>query len=130
MKITCLTENTSVNDDIKAEHGLSLFIETNEHRILFDMGQTELFSENADKLGVALDTADIAVLSHGHYDHGGGLSEFLKLNEKSPVYMNKNAFGDHYNGTEKYIGLHQSLRDHPRLRFVSAETKISSDVIL
>lgn len=130
MKITCLTENTSVNDDIKAEHGLSLFIETNEHRILFDTGQTELFSKNADKLGVALDAVDIAVLSHGHYDHGGGLVRFLQLNEKAPVYMNKNAFGDYYNGTEKYIGLDKRLKESDRIILTDDQYKIADGLTL
>ena len=54
MRITTLAENTSVSDNFSAEHGLSLYIETDKHNILFDMGQTELFSENAEKLGIDL----------------------------------------------------------------------------
>lgn len=130
MKITCLTENTSVNEDIKAEHGLSLFIETKDHRILFDTGQTELFSENANKLGVGLDTVDIAVLSHGHYDHGGGLSEFFSINDKARVYINENAFGDYYNGTEKYIGLDKKLQTSGRIILTGDEYKIADGLTL
>ena len=107
MKITALTENTPFNDNISAEHGLSLYIETEKHNILFDMGQTSLFAENAKKLGIDLTKVDIAVLSHGHYDHGGGLTEFLKINKTAPVYINRYAFGDYYNGTEKYIALEE-----------------------
>ena len=50
MKITALTENTTFLENINTEHGLSLFIETDKHKILFDTGQTSLFAENADKL--------------------------------------------------------------------------------
>ena len=57
MKITCLCENTSVDSSLTAEHGLSLFIETGEKKILFDMGQTDAFALNADKLDV--DLADV-----------------------------------------------------------------------
>ncbi len=115
MKITSLVENISKKENIGAEHGLSLFIETEKHNILFDMGQTDLFSENAEKLSIDLSSVDIAVLSHGHYDHGGGLSKFLTLNDKAKVYINKNAFGDYYNGTEKYIGLDKSLMGNSRI---------------
>ena len=52
MKITCLTENTSVNNDIKAEHGLSLFIETKGHKILFDTGASGVFADNAAAMGI------------------------------------------------------------------------------
>lgn len=117
MKITCLAENTSYSPDISAEHGLSLFIETDRYKILFDMGQTELFYENACKLGIDLSDVDFAVLSHGHYDHSGGLKKFLEINSKAPVYLNKFAFEPHYNGTEKYIGLDLTLQDSDRLIF-------------
>ena len=79
MKITALTENTSVNENIGAEHGLSLYIETDGHKILFDMGQTDMFERNAKTLCIDLSEVDIAVLSHGHYDHGGGLARFLEI---------------------------------------------------
>jgi len=57
MKITCLAENTAANEKLGAEHGLSLYIETARHKILFDMGQTDLFRENAKMLGVDLEAA-------------------------------------------------------------------------
>ena len=55
--------------------------------------------------GVDLAAVDLAVLSHGHYDHGGGLARFLELNSTAPVYLNEHAFEPHYHGAERYIGL-------------------------
>ena len=64
MKITSLLENTAAHPLVGAEHGLSLYIETEKHRILFDIGQTDLFARNAEALGVDLSQVDLAVLSH------------------------------------------------------------------
>lgn len=125
MKITCLAENTCKNKNLTCEHGLSLYIETQELKILFDMGQTELFYENAQKLGIDLEAVDFAVLSHGHYDHGGGLKKFLEINKSAPVYLSRYAFGSYYNGTEKYIGLDVSLKESNRLIFTEDELKIN-----
>ncbi len=130
MKITALTENISLSENIGAEHGLSLYIETDNHRILFDMGQTSLFAQNAEKLGVDLKGIDLAVLSHGHYDHGGGLEAFLEINKTAKVYLSRYAFGEHYNGTEKYIGLDKSLQGSGRLVFVYDEMRLDSTLSL
>ena len=130
MKITALTENTSCKPEIGCEHGLSLYIETRSHRILFDMGQTGLFAQNAEILGVDLSNVDLAVLSHGHYDHGGGLERFLSLNQGAKVYLNEHAFEPHYNGAEKYIGLDPSLKSNQRLVFTREEFQIDGELTL
>ena len=130
MKITCLLENTTQNAELTAEHGLSLYIETEESKILFDMGQSEAFLSNAEKLAVDLSQVDFAILSHGHYDHGGGLKAFLDINKTAPVYVSRHAFGAHYNGTEKYIGLDVSLRNSDRLIFVGDEFLITENARL
>lgn len=115
MRIVVLMENTACRDGLAAEHGLSLYLETGSHKILFDMGQSDAFADNAAKLGVDLGQVDLAVLSHGHYDHGGGLRRFLQINGSAPVYVSPHAFGSHYNGKDKYIGLDRALEGHPRL---------------
>lgn len=130
MRITVLCEDTCVRDGFCAEHGLSLYVETNTRRILFDMGQSEVFAQNARVLGIDLSAVDVAVLSHGHYDHGGGLSAFLRLNKKADVYVNENAFGAYYSSPEKYIGLDKSLRDEPRVKLTGEYTKIADGVEL
>ena len=125
MKITALTENTSSREDLGSEHGLSLFIETGETRLLFDMGQSGLFAENAEKLGVDLSSAELAVLSHGHYDHGGGLPVFLEINDRAPVFLSRYAFDECHNAEGKYIGLDLKLKIEPRLVFTGEETELS-----
>ena len=130
MRITSLLENTTNRTDIKTEHGLSLYIETEHHKILFDMGQTSLFADNAETLGVDLSAVDIAVLSHGHYDHGGGLRKFLELNRHAPVYIHRDAFLPHYNGAEKYIGLDPSLAEESRFVFTEHRVEIGEGLTL
>jgi 7,8-dihydropterin-6-yl-methyl-4-(beta-D-ribofuranosyl)aminobenzene 5'-phosphate synthase len=120
MKITALAENISVTEGLAAEHGLSLFIETNKKKLLFDMGQGSIFAKNAVHLDVDLKQVDICVISHGHYDHGGGLKTFLELNTDSPIFIHQKAFGDYYanrlGAPKEYIGLDKTLL--PNDRFV------------
>ncbi len=130
MKIISLVENTSGRCDVSAEHGLSLYIELAECKILFDMGQTEVFVKNAEVLGIELRDIDLAVLSHGHYDHGGGLSAFLEINKKAPVYLSRYAFEEHYNGKEKYIGLDKSLQGSARLKYVNDKMDLAQGITI
>jgi len=80
MIIKTLVENTALSKNFGSEHGLSLYIEANSHKILFDVGASELFLENAKKLNVDISEVDYLIISHGHYDHGGGLRAFLREN--------------------------------------------------
>ena len=130
MKITALTENTSDREDLAGEHGLSLFIETSETVLLFDMGQSGLFAENARKLGVDLREAEMAVLSHGHYDHGVGLRTSLTLNDRAPVYLSRYAFDEVFNAEGKYIGLDPALKNESRLVFTGEEKALSPSMQL
>ncbi|MBQ8212162.1 MAG: MBL fold metallo-hydrolase [Treponema sp.] len=153
MKITVLTENTiSKNPEIsklplQGEHGLSLFIQTQNKNILFDMGQTNLFAKNASLLGIDLQTVDFAILSHGHYDHGGlssplpatlkneyfGIDAFAHINQKAPIFINSNAFSQNYNANKKYIGLNQELLQSKiaeRFVFVQDEKEITQNIKL
>ena len=77
VRITTLVNDQAV-PGLRAEHGLSFWIESEGLRILFDTGSGETLVENAQQLGVSLDKTDFIVLSHGHYDHTGGLAEVLK----------------------------------------------------
>ena len=130
IQITALVENTSADPRLGAEHGLSLYIETGAHHILFDMGQTALYAANARALGVDLAGVDLAVLSHGHYDHGGGLAHFLAANPGAPVYLSRYAFEPHYHRSTKNIGLEPALAQNLRLRFTGETTPLGDGLTL
>ncbi|MBR2047769.1 MAG: MBL fold metallo-hydrolase [Oscillospiraceae bacterium] len=130
MKLAVLAENTTLREDLKSEHGLSLYLEACGKRILFDAGQTGAFADNAEKMGIGLEKVDLAILSHGHYDHGGGLCRFLEINHTAPIYLSRHAFGAHFNGTEKYIGLDPSLRNTDRLIFTEDTVTLSPGLTL
>ncbi len=129
MKVVTLMENTTCCDELFCEHGLSLYIETEGHRILFDAGQSAAFADNATKLGVDLREVDFAVLSHGHYDHGGGLGRFLEIHKTAPVYVSRYAFEPHY-GVNGYIGLDSSLQASEQIRYVAEETILAEGITL
>lgn len=130
MKLVTLMENTSCREDICFEHGLSLYLETSEHKILFDAGQSGAFAKNADKLGVDLRNVDFAVLSHGHYDHSGGLGEFLNCNEAAPVYVSQWAFEPHWESDGRYVGVDPSLKESTRIRYVPEKTVLADNITL
>ena len=110
LKITTLIENMEDKDGkLEFEHGFSALIETEGKKILFDTGQTGAFVKNADYLGLDLSEVDFVVLSHGHYDHTGGVPELVKrFQKKTPFYIGKEFFAPKYklleDGSYKYNG--------------------------
>lgn len=130
MKIRILMENTASREDLTAEHGLSLYIEANGKRILFDAGQSGAFADNAEKLGIDLKKVDFAVLSHGHYDHSGGLMRFLQINGAAPVYVSELAAGEYYNAKDCYIGIAQELKGNPRLIPAAEKQELAEGITL
>ena len=123
MIIKTLVENTALSKDFGSEHGLSLYIETNSRKILFDVGAGELFLENAKKLNVDISEVDYLIISHGHYDHGGGLKAFLRENTKAEVFLHRLAFEKYYalrsNDELEYIGLDEELKQNRRIVLTS-----------
>lgn len=138
MKITTLLENhaSCPGQDLVAEHGLSLLIEQDGKQILFDTGASDAFSTNASKLDIDLGCVDAAVLSHHHYDHGGGLKTFFAANKKAPVYLQRPPEGEPYfcalRLIKRPIGLPQSLLDdYPeRFEFLDDFTEILPGVFI
>ncbi|MDD3150389.1 MAG: MBL fold metallo-hydrolase [Candidatus Gastranaerophilales bacterium] len=97
MELTVLTDNTVLQGkNFLGEHGLSIYIEENDKKILFDTGYSNVFIKNAHKMGINLLNLDYIILSHGHYDHTWGLSHYLSFyssalkqgeNIKKPVIL-------------------------------------------
>ncbi len=134
MIIKILVENISNIENLESEHGLSLYIETKYHKLLFDTGASALFIENAAKMNVNLSEVDLAVISHGHYDHGGGLKAFFSVNNKAKVYLHQRAFEKHYlnrpNGEKSDIGLDETLLPNDRLVFIKDHLVIDEQLEL
>lgn len=133
MKVTSIIENTS-RKGLPVEHGLSLFIALDDgRRVLFDMGQSSLFVRNAEALSLDMAEVDVAIVSHGHYDHGGGLATFLAANEKAKVFIHREAFLPHYSLRDtglRYIGLDTKLQEHERLISCGEVTRIDPGMTL
>ncbi len=111
LKIVVLVENDSIRDDVLTEHGLSFWIEYKGNRILFDTGQSDIILHNAKKLGVDLSSADAVVLSHGHYDHCGGLPAVLKLASKAKIFIHPSALQQRFSQkptTTRFIGMSEA----------------------
>lgn len=96
IKIVTLVENTSVSSLYNCTHGLSLYIETENHKILFDVGPNELFYKNAQRQNINIGEVDIVVISHGHKDHGGALKYFMEHNKKAKIYIRESALNSHF----------------------------------
>ena len=134
MKIVCLVDNQTSNPELKSEHGLSYYIETENRKILFDLGQSPLFIENAIKMGLDLSKVDMVVISHGHYDHAGGLKAFLSINTHARIFIHKHAFRHHYSvtidGELREIGIDSTLKNHPQVVLTESSYKVGADITL
>jgi 7,8-dihydropterin-6-yl-methyl-4-(beta-D-ribofuranosyl)aminobenzene 5'-phosphate synthase len=88
IRIKIIADN-NVKGDLIKEHGFAAWIEAYGRKILFDTGQGKALSYNSGKIGCDLASADMLVLSHGHYDHCGSIAEALKRNPSMPVYCSR-----------------------------------------
>ena len=131
MKIVTLIENYVSDQSLSSEHGLSIYIETGKQKILFDTGQSGLFIHNAQKLGIDIKEIDSLVLSHGHYDHTGGLYPFLEINTKAKVYAKQNIFIPKYSGKSNFIGIKyvKELLNN-RMVYVDTISEIAENVFI
>lgn len=142
MDITILMDNEALSHSFLKEHGFSCLIETHCEgrpvRILFDTGASDKFITNAARLDLNLKSSNFTLISHGHYDHGGGLNALLKEAPYSQIYLSDKAFaplvkgdpGEKYFYSEKSLGLKESLLNSHRDNFhlLGEETKLEENI--
>ncbi len=113
ISITCIVENTA-SGELLGEHGLSFLIEAGKNRILFDTGAGNVFAQNASKLRIPRKSIDALVLSHGHYDHTGGIKDALPfLKEDANIFFHPAALEPKYSLRPDglaYIGISEDDR--------------------
>lgn len=135
MIIKVLVENTEA-DGMHAEHGLCLYAEYNKKAYLIDSGASGLFEANAEKMSVDLNKVDKAFLSHAHYDHAGGYSDFFERNKHAKVYLQKTAENRYYykiaGPIKKYIGIPEDMLEKykDRFEYVDGAAKIDEGIYI
>ncbi len=135
MKITNLIENTEGRPGCAYKHGLSFYVETEKHKLLLDLGPSEETIRNAEVLGIDLSAVDTVVLSHGHYDHSGGIIPFTRVNDKALIYMQDSAVEDYYADDGemaaprfRYIGIDKTIASLPQVRFLHGDKVIDEEL--
>lgn len=125
------------NDQLRSEHGLSFWITVDGKHILYDTGQSTDCCHNASKLGVEISKTDILVLSHGHYDHTGAITEVLEYNNKIKIFCHAAIFSPRYSlhkdGSVKPVGINNRSSESlnsviDKIKWVTKPLKISSDI--
>lgn len=113
MKWTVLSDNRSSDSRLSTEHGLSILLETERHKILLDTGASDLFIRNAKQLGINLNDVDYVFISHGHSDHAGGLRYFLEHNRQAKVIVSPDAMSGEF--FSKRGNLHSITTEWPEI---------------
>ena len=138
VRMTVLVENTAGRLGLLAEHGLSFWIELGSQKVLFDTGQGQVLSGNAHRLAVRLELVDAVILSHGHYDHTGGLGYVLRSGRRPRVYGHPAVFEPKYagsaDGSGRDIGIpllsEGDVRKQAELIWTEAPTEVGEGLML
>lgn len=137
MRIINVIENTEGHSGCSYAHGLSFYVETKKHKLLLDLGPSGETIKNAGALGISLTAVDTVILSHGHYDHSGGIIPFAKVNDQALIYMQETATDDYYADDGKdakerfrYIGIDKDIAKLPQVRFLRGDCKIDDELEL
>lgn len=130
MKIRTVMDDNVCGEGLCAEHGFCVYVETKNHKLLVDTGQSHRTWDNARTKGIKLEDIDTVVLSHGHYDHSGGLMSFANINPSAKIYMRTNAGGDYYSARKEvhYIGIDKRIEQLPNLILIDRDMEIDSEL--
>ncbi len=131
MKIVNLIEDTPGTAGCHAEHGLSFYIETAHRKLLLDTGASDAFLDNAKRRGIDVTAVDTVIISHGHYDHAGGVLAFASCNPHAKIYIHRHAIGAFYNrkyDTPKYIGMDARIAALPCVTFLSGDMTLDDGI--
>jgi 7,8-dihydropterin-6-yl-methyl-4-(beta-D-ribofuranosyl)aminobenzene 5'-phosphate synthase len=128
IKMTTIVENSTSVPGVVAEWGISVFVEAGDRSFLLDTGTSGVAVSNADRLSIDLKKTEAIILSHGHYDHTGGLQAVLERIGRShvPIVAHPEVLGRKYsykNNTYRYIGI-PSCQD--ALKSLGARFELSS----
>ena len=125
MKLSILVEDTVEDSKFESEHGLSVYFEKDGKKFLLDLGQSDMFLRNAEKLNIDLNKVDYLVFSHGHYDHTGGLPYF-PVNDKLRIIAHPYCLFPKYKG-KKHIGFPEDL-DNLLMELKEKPAKLTDNV--
>ena len=113
MQWTVLSDNRACNPAFETEHGLSILLQTERHKILLDTGASDVFIRNAEQMGIDLSDVDYVFISHGHSDHAGGLRYFLEHNQKAKIIVSPDAMSGKF--FSKRGNLHSITTEWPEI---------------
>ena len=138
MRIVNLIENTEGASGCAYAHGLSFYAETKRHKLLLDLGPSEETIRNAGRLGIDLTAVDTVILSHGHYDHSGGILPFAQLNPKAVIYLQRRATEEYFadDGEDapgeryRYIGIDPRIAGLEQVRILDGDFRMDDELEL
>jgi 7,8-dihydropterin-6-yl-methyl-4-(beta-D-ribofuranosyl)aminobenzene 5'-phosphate synthase len=134
MKIVVLSDNKQLQGALGNEHGLCVYLETENYKCLLDTGASDMFILNAEKMEIELKDVDYVFISHGHSDHTGGLQAFLKINRKAKIVISGNALSQQFfsirNGLHEISSKIDISHYEDRFIFIDEITTFKNDIFV
>jgi len=137
MKLTALVDNSRLDSKpyLEVERGLSLHVSTMDRQLLFDVGSSNVFCDNATRLNIDLRDVDAAVVSHRHHDHCNGVEHFLDNNATAPIYFRECEETDYCFrafGFKRNVGIDKAIlaQAKDRVQFVNDTTEILPNIFI